>query len=169
MEMKESWNLSALRLISWVSYLKTNPRELKEDFETILYNMESSSYPQNVIHLQKTKKQHEYAVNCLQELATTTESNYSISFYHDIETPIDTWVITKEKIQEMIQQIDSNEVEKVQSFINSLNYTRYLQAVEASFLELDHRMVESMLDEHQQYILHIEKAINNRRIRILLH
>jgi len=167
--MKESWNLSALRLLSWVSYLKTNPKDLKEDFEEILYNMESSSYPRNANHLQKTKKQHEYAVNCLQEIATTTEKDYPISFYHDIETPIDTWVITKEKIIEMIQQIDSNEVEKVHSFINSLNYTRYLQAVEAGFIELDRMMVESMLDEHQQYIFHIEKAINNRRIRILLH
>lgn len=167
--MKESWNLSALRLLSWVSYLKTDPKELKEDFEEILYSIESSSYPKNVDHLQKTKKQHEYAVNCLQEIADTTEKNYAISFYHDIETPIDYWIITKEKIEEMIRNIEENQLKNVQQFLDSLNYTRYLQATEAGFLELDQEMIQTMLHEHQQYILHLEKAIKNRRIRILLH
>jgi len=169
MKMRESWSLSTLRLLSWVSYLKTDPKELKEDFEAILYNLESSSYPKNVDHLLKTKKQHEYAVNCLQEIADTTEKDYSISFYHDIETPIDSWIITKEKIEEMIQNIEENQLENVQQFLDSLNYTKYLQATEAGFLELDRTMVKSMLHEHQQYIFHLEKAIKNRRIRILLH
>lgn len=162
--MQDSWKLSNTRLLEWLGYLEEDYYALIDDLEYVLSEMKSGSYPKDVNHLLEGKNLHKRAVKVIEIVLKTKKAvGFDLPIYDDVFP----WIITKEKVEELITLLKMEKLDEVRTFFDSLNYLKYIQAWEAGFLALDEKVMKKMLESHENMMNHMNKAIKNRRIRVL--